>query len=88
MELEGILFQKSCSTYQYNETNVMHSSFSLLKIKGLYMFRPLLARPQEFLHKRHLSVLSAYNLSWLCQDRSFSAVVAQLTYIIRRQHTK
>jgi hypothetical protein len=39
---------------QYDETNVMHFSFSLLRIKGLYMFRPLLAHPQESLHKRHL----------------------------------
>jgi hypothetical protein len=28
--------------------------FNLLKIKGLYMFRALLAHPQEVLHKRHL----------------------------------
>jgi hypothetical protein len=25
--------------YQYSETNVMDSLFSLVKIKGLYMFR-------------------------------------------------
>jgi hypothetical protein len=28
--------------------------FSLLRIKGLYMFRALLAHPQEVLHKQHL----------------------------------
>jgi hypothetical protein len=39
-------------TCQYSETNVMH--FLLLRIKGLYMFRTLLAYPQEVLHKRHL----------------------------------
>jgi hypothetical protein len=39
---------------QYNETNVMHFSFNLLRIKGIYMFRALLAHPQETLHKRHL----------------------------------
>jgi hypothetical protein len=39
---------------QYNKTNVMHILFSLLRIKGLYMFRALLAQPQEALHKRHL----------------------------------
>jgi hypothetical protein len=39
---------------QYNETNVMHFSFNLLRIKVLYMFRALLAHPQEVLHKRHL----------------------------------
>jgi hypothetical protein len=36
------------------ETNVMHFLFILLRIKGLYMFQALLARPQEALHKRHL----------------------------------
>jgi hypothetical protein len=40
--------------YRYNETNVMHFSFSLLRIKNLYMFRALLAHPQEALHKWHL----------------------------------
>jgi hypothetical protein len=42
--------------YQYNETNVMHFLFNLLRIKGLYMFQTLLAyRPtQEALNKRHL----------------------------------
>jgi hypothetical protein len=39
---------------QYSETNMMHFSFNLLRIKGLYMFRALLAHPQEALHKRHL----------------------------------
>jgi hypothetical protein len=43
-----------CTRYQYNETKVMHFLFSLLRIKGLYMFRALLAHPQEALHKRHL----------------------------------
>jgi hypothetical protein len=32
----------------------MNFSFSLLRIKGPYMFRALLAHPQEVLHKRHL----------------------------------
>jgi hypothetical protein len=32
----------------------MHILFNLLRIKGLYMFRKLLAHPQEALHKRHL----------------------------------
>jgi hypothetical protein len=40
--------------YQYGETNVMHILFSLLRIKGLYMFRALLAHPQQALHKRNL----------------------------------
>jgi hypothetical protein len=37
--------------YQYNETNVMRFSFSLLRINRLYVFRELLAHPQEALHK-------------------------------------
>jgi hypothetical protein len=40
--------------YQYSEANVMHFLFSLLRIKGLYMFRSLLAHLQEALHKRYL----------------------------------
>jgi hypothetical protein len=32
----------------------MHFLFNLLIINGLYMFRALLAHPQELLHKRHL----------------------------------
>jgi hypothetical protein len=31
----------------------MHISFNLFRIKGLYMFRALLAYPQEALNKRH-----------------------------------
>jgi hypothetical protein len=38
----------------YSETNVLHFLFSLLRIKFLYMFRALLAHPQEALNKRHL----------------------------------
>jgi hypothetical protein len=34
---------------QYNETNVMHILLNLLRIKGLYFFRALLAHPQEAL---------------------------------------
>jgi hypothetical protein len=55
-ELNGFLNFMFCSTciivYQYNETNVMQFSFNILRIKGLYMFRALLAHPQEALHKR------------------------------------
>jgi hypothetical protein len=39
-------------TYQYNETNVMNVLFNSLRIKGLYMFRALLAHSQEALNKR------------------------------------
>jgi hypothetical protein len=40
--------------HQYNETNVMHCLFSLLRIMGLYMFQALLAHPQVVLNKQHL----------------------------------
>jgi hypothetical protein len=40
--------------FQYNKTNVMQFSFNLLKIKSRYMFRALLAHPQEVLNNRHL----------------------------------
>jgi hypothetical protein len=49
------MFCRPCIiVYQYNETNVMHFSLNLLRIKGLYMFRVLLAHPQEALNKRYL----------------------------------
>jgi hypothetical protein len=40
--------------HQYSETNVMHFLFHLLKINGLYMFRALVAHPQEAIQKQHL----------------------------------
>jgi hypothetical protein len=40
--------------HQHSETNVMNFLFSLLRIKGLYMFQALLAHPQEALQKQHL----------------------------------
>jgi hypothetical protein len=39
---------------QYGETNVLYFLFSLLRIKGIYMFRVLLAHSQEAIHKRYL----------------------------------
>jgi hypothetical protein len=38
----------------YHETNVMHFSFNLLRIKCLYMFRWILTHPREAHHKQHL----------------------------------
>jgi hypothetical protein len=43
--------------HQYNETNVMHFSFNLLRIKGLYLFRALLAHPQELHRLMFVSVM-------------------------------
>jgi hypothetical protein len=46
--------KNSWFVHRYSETNVMHFLFSLLRIKGLYMFRALLAHFQEVLHKHQL----------------------------------
>jgi hypothetical protein len=54
ISLNVLLAVHHSTVYQYSETNVMHFLFSLLGIKRLYMFRALLAYPQEALHKRHL----------------------------------
>jgi hypothetical protein len=40
--------------YQYIKTNVIQFLLNLLRINGLYMFRALLAHPQEVPHKRRL----------------------------------
>jgi hypothetical protein len=42
--------------YQYSETSVMHFLFNLLRIKGLYMFRALLAHPQGVMRKKQLCI--------------------------------
>jgi hypothetical protein len=60
--------------YQYSETNVMHFVFSLLRIKGLCMFRALLAYPQEALHKRHLVYCLRVMSVGCCLDRSGTGV--------------
>jgi hypothetical protein len=70
--------------YQYNETNVLHFSFSLLRIKSLYMFRALLAHPNDSLHKRYL-VYCVRVMSVGCATET--ATVAQPTDI-RTQYNK
>jgi hypothetical protein len=69
--------------HQYNETNVMHFSLNLLRIKGLYMFRALLAHPQEALNKHHL----VYCVP-VPRFQCFTAIVTQPTDTIRTQYTK
>jgi hypothetical protein len=58
----------------------MHFLFSLLGIMGLYMFRGLLAYPQEVLHKRHL-VYCVRVMSVGCT--SSTQILVQLTDIAR-----
>jgi hypothetical protein len=49
------MFSAPCIiVYQYTETNVVYFLLDVLRIKGLCMFRALLAHPQKMLHKRHL----------------------------------
>jgi hypothetical protein len=68
---------------QYNKTNVMHFSFNLLRIKGLYMFRTLLVHPQEALHKRRLEYCLRFMYVGCATIAVFTAIVAQPTDIIR-----
>jgi hypothetical protein len=70
--------------YQYSESNVMHVLFSLLRIKGLYMFRALLVHPQKVLNKRHL----VYCVRAMYQDWSAAPVLVQPTDITSTQYTK
>jgi hypothetical protein len=54
---------------QYSKTNVMRFLFSLLRIKGLYMFQTLLAHLHEALHKWHL-VYCVHVMSFGCNNPS------------------
>jgi hypothetical protein len=66
-KLEGILHLETHRSNQYSETNVMHFLFNLLRIKGLYMFRALLAHPHEVRNKTALGVLRASYVSRMHQ---------------------
>jgi hypothetical protein len=70
---------------QYSETNVMHFLFSLLRIKGCYMFRALLAHPQEALKKQHF-VYCVRVMSIGCT--SSTPILVQPTDITRTHYTK
>jgi hypothetical protein len=64
------------------KTNVMHFSFNLMRIKGLYMDRALLAHPQEALHKRHLVYcVRIMSVAVLWHGCSETATVPQPTVI-------
>jgi hypothetical protein len=52
----------------------MHYLFNLFKIKGPYVFRALLAHPQEALHPSALGILRARYVSWLHKGWSGSGV--------------
>jgi hypothetical protein len=73
---------------QCNETNVMHFSFSILRIKGLYMFRTLHVYPQEALHKQHLVYCVRMSVgcatialqSWHCQ-RYYTHAIYEVPFV-------
>jgi hypothetical protein len=69
------------SASQYSETNVMNILFNLLRIKDLYMFRALLAHPQETLHTWHL-------IYCLRVTSVGCTILVQPTHITRKQYTK
>jgi hypothetical protein len=53
--------------YQYSETIATHSPLNLLSIKSLYIFRALLAHPQEALYRRRY-IGGAWHIAYvLCQ---------------------
>jgi hypothetical protein len=76
---------KQHALYQYSETNVMHLLFSLLRIKSFYMFRALLAHPQDTPHKRHLVCCVRVMLVGCTR---IEVGLVQPTDITRTQYTK
>jgi hypothetical protein len=70
---------------QCNGSNVMHFSFTLLRIKDLYMFRTLVAHPQEVMYVA-FGILRVYNARW--HGSSFTATVPHPSDIIRTQYAK
>jgi hypothetical protein len=77
--------QLDITHHQYNKNNVVRFSFNLLRIKGLYMFRALLAHPQEALQNL-IWILRACNISCAAVARLQTvafcnrATAVQLTY--------
>jgi hypothetical protein len=70
---------------QYSDTKVMHLLFNLLRIKGLYMFRALLAHLQEELNEQHF-VYCVRVMSGGCT--SSTPILVHPTDITRTQYTK
>jgi hypothetical protein len=75
--------------YQYSETNVIYFLFSLLRIKGHYVLRALLAHPQGALYKCHsvycvrFHQFTAPGLKW-----NSTPIPVQQTDITHTQYTK
>jgi hypothetical protein len=58
----------------------MRFLFSLLRIKGLYMFLALLTHPQEALHKRHLVYCVPVMSVGCYQDWSGTTDITRMQY--------
>jgi hypothetical protein len=64
---------------------VIYFTFNLLRIKGLYMFLPLLGHSQEVLHKRHL-IYCVRIMSVGCA--TIAARLGTISALGRRQRTQ
>jgi hypothetical protein len=60
------------SVYQYNETNAIHFSFSLLRIKGLLHVSSITCSSSGFAAQTTFGILLACYVSCHCHDSSFT----------------
>jgi hypothetical protein len=81
------LEQLKGANYQYSKTYVMHFLFNLLRIKGLYMFRALLAHPQKALNKRHLVYCVRVPLQSWCNQYTHAIYQVRLVQRLLRMNT-
>jgi hypothetical protein len=72
--------------YQYNETNVMHFSFNLLRIKGPLHVSSITCSSSGGASQTAFGIMRACYVSWMW--RGCSATAPQSTDIIRTQYTK
>jgi hypothetical protein len=76
---------------QYNKTDVMHYLFNILRIKGLYMFRALLAHPRRRYKKRHLVYcvcVMTVGYTRIGVEMRFTPIPVQSTVITCTKYTK
>jgi hypothetical protein len=66
----------------------MHFLSSLLRIKGLYLCRALLANRQEALHKAALGILLECYVSWLLQDLKWNYIPGEANLILNNLNKK
>jgi hypothetical protein len=69
----------------------MHFSFSLLRIKGIYMFRAFLAYPRELLHTQHLIYcvcVMSVGCTRIGMELQSIPILVRPTDVTRTQYTK